>query len=97
MSEFSVKKYALMCMRLAAECRGLAADVPEPDLRGIFASSVQMLASRRSCIDALRASRQHPFNIRDLPGFQFPDAREIIAPYPNRVRCDADRCPPVFL
>jgi hypothetical protein len=33
MSEFSVKKYALMCMRLAAECRGLAADVPEPDLR----------------------------------------------------------------
>jgi hypothetical protein len=34
--EFSVKKYALMCMRLAAECRGLAADVPEPDLRAQF-------------------------------------------------------------
>ena len=36
MSEFNVEKYALMCMRLAAECRGLAADVPEPDLRAQF-------------------------------------------------------------
>ena len=33
MSEFKFQKYALMCMRLAAECRGLAANVPEPDLR----------------------------------------------------------------
>jgi hypothetical protein len=32
MSEFKFRKYELMCMRLAAECRGLAADVPEPDL-----------------------------------------------------------------
>jgi hypothetical protein len=29
-------KYALLCMRLAAQCRGLAADVPEPDLRAHF-------------------------------------------------------------
>jgi hypothetical protein len=36
MSEFNVKKYALLCRRLAAECRGLAADVPEPDLRDNF-------------------------------------------------------------
>ena len=36
MSEFNIQKYALMCMRLAAECRGLAADVPEPDLRAHF-------------------------------------------------------------
>ena len=36
MSESSVKKYALMCMRFAAECKGLAADVPEPDLRAHF-------------------------------------------------------------
>ena len=36
MSEFSVKNYALICMRFAAECRGLAADVPEPDLRAQF-------------------------------------------------------------
>jgi hypothetical protein len=36
MSEFNVQKYALMCMRLAAECRGLAADAPEPDLRAQF-------------------------------------------------------------
>jgi hypothetical protein len=36
MSEFSVKNYALICMRFAAECRGLAADVPEPDLRAHF-------------------------------------------------------------
>jgi hypothetical protein len=33
MSEFNVKKYALLCRRLAAECRGLAADVPQADLR----------------------------------------------------------------
>ena len=33
MSEFKFQKYTLMCMRLAAECRGLAASVPEPDLR----------------------------------------------------------------
>jgi hypothetical protein len=36
MSEFSVNKYALMCVRLAAECKVLAADVPEPDLRAHF-------------------------------------------------------------
>ena len=36
MSEFNVQKYALMCRRLAAECRGLAADVHEPDLRAHF-------------------------------------------------------------
>jgi hypothetical protein len=36
MSEFKVQKYALMCRRLEAECRGLAVDVPEPDLRAHF-------------------------------------------------------------
>ena len=36
MSEFNIQKYALMCLRLAAECRNLAADVPEPDLRARF-------------------------------------------------------------
>jgi hypothetical protein len=36
MSEAGVRKYALMCMRFAAECRSLAADVPEPDLRAQF-------------------------------------------------------------
>jgi hypothetical protein len=33
MSEFKFQKCSLMCVRLAAECRGLAADAPEPDLR----------------------------------------------------------------
>jgi hypothetical protein len=32
MSEFNVKKCAILCRRFAAECRDLAADVPEPDL-----------------------------------------------------------------
>ena len=36
MSEVNVQKYALACMRLAAECKGLAADVPDPDLRARF-------------------------------------------------------------
>jgi hypothetical protein len=36
MSEFNVQKYSLLCWRLAAECRNLAADVPEPDLRAHF-------------------------------------------------------------
>jgi hypothetical protein len=36
MSEFNVHKYELMCMRLAAECRGLAANVPEPGQRAHF-------------------------------------------------------------
>ena len=36
MSEFNIQKYALMCLRLAAECSNLAADVPEPDLRAHF-------------------------------------------------------------
>jgi hypothetical protein len=31
-----VQKYTLMCLRLAEECRNLAADVPEPDLREHF-------------------------------------------------------------
>jgi two-component system cell cycle response regulator CpdR len=33
MSEFNVQRYALLCLGLATECRGLAADVPEPSLR----------------------------------------------------------------
>ena len=32
----SVQKYALMCLRLAAECRGVAAAIPEPDLNAHF-------------------------------------------------------------
>jgi hypothetical protein len=36
MFAFDVQKYALMCLRLAAECKGLAADAPEPDLRVQF-------------------------------------------------------------
>jgi hypothetical protein len=36
MFEFNVQQYALQCLRLAAECRDLAADVPEPDLRAHF-------------------------------------------------------------
>jgi hypothetical protein len=31
-----VQKYELMCIRLAAECRGLAADFPELGLRAHF-------------------------------------------------------------
>jgi hypothetical protein len=42
MSEFKFQKYALMCMRLAAECRGLAAAVPEPDLRAHFLHMARM-------------------------------------------------------
>jgi hypothetical protein len=36
MSEFNVQKNALMCVRMAAECRELAAKVPDPDLRDHF-------------------------------------------------------------
>ena len=32
----NVQKHTLLCMRLAAECRNLAADVPEPCLRAHF-------------------------------------------------------------
>ena len=36
MPEFSLRKYERLCMRFAAECEGLAADAPEPDLREHF-------------------------------------------------------------
>jgi hypothetical protein len=42
MSEFKLQKYALMCKRLAAECRGLAADVPDSDLRAHFLHMASM-------------------------------------------------------
>jgi hypothetical protein len=42
MFAFNVQKYALMCLRLAAECRGLAADAPEPDLRVHFLHLARM-------------------------------------------------------
>jgi len=42
MSEFKLQKYALMCKRLAAECRGLAADVPDPDLKAHFLHMASM-------------------------------------------------------
>jgi hypothetical protein len=37
-----VQKYALMCMRLAAECRSLAADAPELDLSAHFLHMASM-------------------------------------------------------
>ena len=37
-------KYAVMCLRLAAECRNLAADVPEPELRVHFLKMASMWA-----------------------------------------------------
>jgi hypothetical protein len=42
MSEFNVQKYALLCLRLAAECRVLAADVPELGLRAHFIRMASM-------------------------------------------------------
>jgi len=42
MCEFKVRKYELLCMRLAAECRNLAADVPELDLRERFVRMASM-------------------------------------------------------
>jgi hypothetical protein len=36
MPELNVHNYKLLCLRLAAECINLAADVPEPDLRAHF-------------------------------------------------------------
>ena len=38
----NLHEYALLCMRLAAECRGLAADVPEPELRAQFLRMASM-------------------------------------------------------
>ena len=32
----NAQKHTLLCMRLAAECRTLAANVPQPDLRAHF-------------------------------------------------------------
>jgi hypothetical protein len=37
-----VKKYTILCLRLAAECKNLAADVPEPDLRARFLHMANM-------------------------------------------------------
>lgn len=31
-----VQKYTLLCLRMAAECRNLAEDVPTPELRARF-------------------------------------------------------------
>jgi hypothetical protein len=38
------QKHALTCMRLAAECRSLAADVPTPGLRAHFLEMASMWA-----------------------------------------------------
>jgi hypothetical protein len=40
----NVQKHALTCMRLAAECRSLAADVPTPGLRAHFLRMANMWA-----------------------------------------------------
>jgi len=39
---YKFQKYVLMCMRLASECRNLAADVSEPDLRERFLRMASM-------------------------------------------------------
>jgi hypothetical protein len=31
-----IQRYSLLCLRLAAECRNMAAEVPEPDARAHF-------------------------------------------------------------
>ena len=36
MPESTGHKYALMCLRMAEECRNLATDAPEPDLQAHF-------------------------------------------------------------
>ena len=51
----NVEKHALTCMRLAAECRGLAADVPTPGLRAHFLRMASMWAE---LADQPRVSRQ---------------------------------------
>ena len=46
------QNYALMCMRLAAECRSLAADAPELDLSAHFLHMASMwteLADQPRC------------------------------------------------
>ena len=40
----NAKKHTLLCLRLAAECRTLAADAPEPDLRAQFVHMASMWA-----------------------------------------------------
>jgi hypothetical protein len=37
-----VKKHAVACMRMATDCRNLAADVPELDLRAHFVRLARM-------------------------------------------------------
>ena len=37
-----VKKYTLLCLRVAAECRKLAEDVPTPELRAHFLNMAGM-------------------------------------------------------
>jgi hypothetical protein len=41
-SSNNAHEYALLCIRLAAECRGLATDVPEPELRAQFLRMASM-------------------------------------------------------
>lgn len=36
MCEFRIQNYALMCLRLAEDCKDLAANVSEPELRTHF-------------------------------------------------------------
>jgi len=61
MCVFNIQKYALMCMRLAAECRDLAADAPEPDLEGDLPSDGQH-------IDGIGGSAPCPALTHDLRG-----------------------------
>jgi hypothetical protein len=37
-----VPNFALICLRLAAECRALGADAPEPELRARFVHMASM-------------------------------------------------------
>jgi hypothetical protein len=38
----NVQEHSLACMRMAADCRDLAADVPEPDLQAHFLALARM-------------------------------------------------------
>jgi hypothetical protein len=48
-AEFNVRKYERLCMRFAAECEGLAADAPEPDLRAHLLRMASMFSGPAPC------------------------------------------------
>ena len=84
MSKFDVKKYRQLCLRLAAECRDLAADAPEGDLTALF---LRMASTWTELSDQLRVLHYRMIFGPGVKGYARHSGTAVTFRLPNDFYC----------